>query len=170
MAISRRPWSSEDDALLREQYKPGGGCGPRIAALLGRTPAAIWQRACKLGLAGRGPHRKPVPADVLHSVVREECKRAPGVTLALVLAGSRLHRVAWVRARVCRRLYRSGYSYPAIGEALGLDHWSAGHAARRPDLDQLPKGFVNPPSETPRRNRLVRLSTAWQQQQEGVRV
>ncbi len=62
---SRQRWTPQDDALLQQRYPTTDA--PGLAELLGRTVAAIYVRAHKLGLAaahGRDkPQQKPRPRD-----------------------------------------------------------------------------------------------------------
>jgi hypothetical protein len=59
--FSHTAWSAEDDAVLRAGY----GCVPttEIAARVGRTVKAVWDRAQALDLARTGTHARWTAAD-----------------------------------------------------------------------------------------------------------
>ncbi len=61
-----------------------------------------------------------------------------GVTIALVLSGTRLRKVTLARQAACRYLLRLGFSQTQAGRFLGLHHTSVHYAAHvqrtEPDL------------------------------------
>lgn len=72
-------------------------------------------------------------------VVAEEAERA-GIPMELVLlVDDRRLLVVWVRQRSCRRLRAMGYSYPAIGRAIGRDHSTVINAASATPSDVPPQ-------------------------------
>ena len=75
----------------------------------------------------------------------EECARLdiPYLKPEMVLSRDRRGVVAFVRARVIRKLYATGeFSTPGIGKAFGLDHSSIVHQKNRSDLDGPPTGLT----------------------------
>jgi|GEM_PF-6373847 len=56
---ANKPWSSEEDRIL-ETYYGRRACVEIAAMLPGRTPAAVWERAEKLGLRERGFRQQAV--------------------------------------------------------------------------------------------------------------
>lgn len=75
----------------------------------------------------------------------EECERLniPGLRPEMIMGQDRRGVVAFVRARVIRRLYATGeYSTTGIGNAFGLHHTSVVHAKNRRNLDGPPTGLT----------------------------
>lgn len=56
--MKRRPWSLGEDALLRQSAAGGADLG-MVAAALGRTREAVYQRAFRIGARSRPPSEAP---------------------------------------------------------------------------------------------------------------
>lgn len=72
-------------------------------------------------------------------VVTEEAAIAGIPPELVLLTDDRRRTVAWVRQRACTRLRAMGFSYPAIGDAIGRDHSTVIFAIKASPSETAPR-------------------------------
>ncbi len=112
-----RRWSAVELEAIRSRY--GFDAPAVIAADMGRTVAAIWECANRLGLRNKFDYRTP-SREQYRNLLWDECRTA-GISYSQALGRSQDVQVLTARRRVFAALRAQGYSFPGIASAAGRD-------------------------------------------------
>jgi chromosomal replication initiation ATPase DnaA len=99
-----------------------------LARGLDATADAVWRARCSLQSAARSMRETP---EAVVERLADSIAQAAGIPVTALLGAGRHRSVVRHRDQLCLRLRDKGWSYPAIGRALGRHHTTIIAAVRR---------------------------------------